>query len=371
MDATLIAEALDAVYQSATTPALWSEALRRVGAVTGTNCVSLVTKDRRTSAGHAAAWGVDEAGQREYLDVWLGRNVLHQHTRSWRVGEVETDQDILPKHEFLRSDYYNGFLKPRDMHAMLRVATYVDDDTVQTLALTRPRSAGEYQRADAEELRPLLRHVQRAALISRHLQETQEIVSGYSAALERSSTGVILLSRRGKVIFANAVANALTAAGAGLRLRGGHLSATQSSDDATLQRMIAGAVGLSNGVENLRGGAVRIAADTGKGACTVVVGPLDGRAAIGEHAPAALMLLSRPGAATSRPAWMLRSLYDLSAAETLVAERLMQGESPEQAAAALGIKTSTARWHLASLYRKTDTKRQAELVCLLLSLPAI
>ena len=52
-----------------------------------------------------------------------------------------------------------------------------------------------------------------------------------------------------------------------------------------------------------------------------------------------------------------------------MAERLMNGDTPQQAAAALGIKLSTARFHLGALFRKTDTRRQAELVRLLLSLP--
>ena len=67
--------------------------------------------------------------------------------------------------------------------------------------------------------------------------------------------------------------------------------------------------------------------------------------------------------------WILRNLYGLTAAEIAVAERLMNGDTPQQAAAALGIKLSTARFHLGALFRKTDTRRQAELVRLLLSLP--
>jgi DNA-binding CsgD family transcriptional regulator len=101
----------------------------------------------------------------------------------------------------------------------------------------------------------------------------------------------------------------------------------------------------------------------------VVVGPLEGRAAIDDQSPAAFVLLTDPDRETSRPQWMLRGLYGLSAAETAIADRLMRGDTPEQAAAALDIKLSTARWHLSALFRKTDTRRQAELVRLLLSLP--
>ncbi|MDI1263303.1 MAG: hypothetical protein PS018_08605 [bacterium] len=51
--------------------------------------------------------------------------------------------------------------------------------------------------------------------------------------------------------------------------------------------------------------------------------------------------------------------------------RLMTGDGPEQAATFLDVKISTVRWHLASMFRKTGTKRQAELVRLLLSLAMI
>jgi len=101
----------------------------------------------------------------------------------------------------------------------------------------------------------------------------------------------------------------------------------------------------------------------------VVVGPLAGRTANGPAVPAAFVLLTDPDRGLSRPAWMLWNLYGLTAAEIAMAERLMNGDRPQQAPAALGIEVSTAPFHLGALFRKTDTRRQAELVRLLLSLP--
>src|SRR4051812_35704736 len=182
---------LDAIYEAAVSHEAWPLALQRLGAAFGCSCVSLVDKDRSTGEGRAVAWGVDAQSQREYLDVWLERNVFHWHTRVWRQGEVETDRDLMPKHELMRSDYYNGFMKPRDMHAMLRVATYVDDKSLQILGLARPQSADEYHRSDAERLRPLVRHIQRAVTISRQLGESREALSGISTVLEQSATGIV------------------------------------------------------------------------------------------------------------------------------------------------------------------------------------
>src|SRR4051812_30159043 len=113
MNTAEISGILDAVYEAAVVHEAWPLALQRLGGAFGCSCVSLVDKNRETSQGRAVQWGVDAQSQREYLDVWLGRNVFHWHTRVWHQGEVETDQELMPKQELMRSDYYNGFMKPR------------------------------------------------------------------------------------------------------------------------------------------------------------------------------------------------------------------------------------------------------------------
>ncbi|MES2194011.1 MAG: helix-turn-helix transcriptional regulator [Pseudomonadota bacterium] len=371
MKAPDISGILDAVYEAAVVHDAWPIALQRLGVLFGCSCVSLVDEDRETLRGSAVQWGVDAQSQREYLDVWLGRNVFHWHTRVWRQGEVETDRDLMPKHELMRSDYYNGFMKPRDMHAILRVATHADDRSLQILALARPRSAPEYDRSDAQRLRPLVGHIQRAASIARHLDESREALIGISDVLEQSLTGIVLLSANGSVIFANRTARSMMADSAGLRLRRDRLSALAPGDDDALARLIAGATGRLKGLQHGRGGAIQVAAGPAAQNYTVVAGPLPRRVTTGDKSPAAFVLISHPESGSPRPAWMLRSLYGLSAVEVSMAERLIKGDTPEQAAVALNIKISTARWHLSSLFRKTDTKRQAQLVRLLLSLPAI
>lgn len=57
--------------------------------------------------------------------------------------------------------------------------------------------------------------------------------------------------------------------------------------------------------------------------------------------------------------------YALTKAEARIARHLARGESLIQTADAIGISHETARTHLKSIFAKTDTKRQAELVLLL------
>ena len=92
--------------------------------------------------GRAAAIGIDPASQREFFEVWSKHDILRQRTRAYRPGAVETDHDILPRRDLLRSDYYNGFMKPHDMHAYMRMTLSIEDECRKIISLrARSRSA--------------------------------------------------------------------------------------------------------------------------------------------------------------------------------------------------------------------------------------
>jgi len=197
------------------------------------------------------------------------------------------------------------------------------------------------------------------------------MLAAFSDLLESSATGVLLLDQTGKLLFANRVARAMAQAADSFSLRRERIEVLGGRDDAVLQRLIAGATGRADRVDAARGGVMRLPRKSGRPDFAVVAAPLASGASWTEVGAVAFVLISDPETASKRPEAMIRQLFGLSVAEARVAERLMMGDSPEQAAAILDIKTSTARWHLASLYRKTGTSRQAQLVRLLLSLPMI
>ena len=62
---------------------------------------------------------------------------------------------------------------------------------------------------------------------------------------------------------------------------------------------------------------------------------------------------------------MLRQLFGLTAAEARLARLMARGEAVGDIATKLGIKTPTARTQLAAVFAKTKTKRQTQLIALL------
>ena len=63
----------------------------------------------------------------------------------------------------------------------------------------------------------------------------------------------------------------------------------------------------------------------------------------------------------------LKDRFNLTPAEARLVVRLIAGESLRPCAKALGIKYETVRTHLKSVFQKTRTHRQAELVLVVIN----
>lgn len=82
----------------------------------------------------------------------------------------------------------------------------------------------------------------------------------------------------------------------------------------------------------------------------------------------ALLVLIDPEKRNRPPEAVLKSAFGFTTAEARLASRLATGETIETASDALGIAKDTARNQLKSIFVKTSTHRQAELVAKIASL---
>ncbi len=98
----------------------------------------------------------------------------------------------------------------------------------------------------------------------------------------------------------------------------------------------------------------------------VRIWPFDGAANLPAQEVRALLTLNALGPKPGPPAAILAKTFRLTPAEAKLACIIARGASPEIAAAELKISRETARNQLKSVFAKTDTHRQSELVALLL-----
>jgi DNA-binding CsgD family transcriptional regulator len=191
------------------------------------------------------------------------------------------------------------------------------------------------------------------------------------AALDRVPVGVIVVDASGLMIAANHMARQILEAADPLSLRENRL-VCEGPDKLALDAAIARALANHCGPGE-PGEEVVALGRPHRRPVPVLVFPLDVRERFDEKAKRTAVLFVRdperyPIRTESR--W-LETLFAVTPTEARLAACLSDGLSLEAAAEALGMSTATARVHLKRVFSKTGTSRQAELVRLVLSGPAL
>ena len=183
--------------------------------------------------------------------------------------------------------------------------------------------------------------------------------------IETRPRGIVFLDRRRRVVFANRRAREMAASGDSFSLSGASITALRREDNDMLQQLITRAAGPDASARS----AMRLPRRSGKHDYVLTVGALRaGATPAAGPVQAVCILIGDPDGTPVPPAELLRDLYGLTPREARLAEQLARGETPNQAAKALGIGIATVREHLSALLHKTETSRQTDLVRLLLLL---
>lgn len=183
-----------------------------------------------------------------------------------------------------------------------------------------------------------------------------------------SGGAVIIVDESLYLLFANHAARELLASDAWLHIADDRLAGYSAAALRTLVGSLIGAAEFAEGRHPLatlpRGerAPLRIRALPLQPQATPSGAPDRGRRRV------AMIMLADPTQEAARDRERLRRLFGLTAAEAEFALEIARGEGRAAAAARRGIAASTARTHLSNIFEKTGTRRQAELVRLLLQI---
>lgn len=367
MDDDTFAQTIGTIYDAAVSPKSWPVALEQLRKIFRGNAVTTMLRNIETAEGQGIAVGDPPILYDEYLKQWTGRNIISNKTRDWRAGAVETDQDILPKSELMRSEYYNDFMVRNDIHAVLRLSLRYEDKIWAGISVTRPRREGEFDQEDIALGRTFVPHLQKALMIAQRLRHS-DLAS--DAALDRLDHPLLVLDRRGRLIHFNQAAATLLACADGLVATATTLLATSPALTDRLRRLLATAAGEGSHPPAAR--AMRLPRRSGKPDLWLLATPLRPEFEwLLPRQPSVLLCVSDPEATLARPAARLAELFGLTRAEAGIAVDLLGGHGVREIAERRGCSVNTVRVHLARLRKKTDTNRQSELMRLLMNLPGL
>ena len=190
------------------------------------------------------------------------------------------------------------------------------------------------------------------------------------AASDVTDLGILLFTKSGALAFANATASALLDTDSGLRRHRGSIRASDISDDIKLQVALNHSIADNDAAtftanSPRRAPLVRVRKDGGRPLIAMVV-PAAVRATETSDI-AAMVYLFDPMLDLNRMLKPVCETFRLSPVEARIACHLAAGRSIADTAKAMRIQVQTARGYLKNVFLKTDTRRQAELVHLLLS----
>jgi DNA-binding CsgD family transcriptional regulator len=180
---------------------------------------------------------------------------------------------------------------------------------------------------------------------------------------ERFDHGVLVTDAAGAVIETNAAARRMIAACDGLSIQDGRIAAHRRADTIRLRAAIAELGQRADPRPDVAARRSLLIARPGPRKPYSVVLSAE-RLSIGPQAPPTACVLAAIVDLAQRsvpdPAW-LREAFGLTDREASLAAAITEGAGLASAARRLGVGLATARSHLAAVFLKTETRRQAEL----------
>lgn len=356
----------------------WSALLECLNEALDTRAVHLLAFDKAQGA-LSYSEGADMAAQ---IDMDYIRRYQYIDPRV-QMMHAQGEDEWMHCHEhfddaFVANDpFYQEFLLPNDARYLSAFKLVANDDASVLMALLRRPKDGPLPREAIDFLDRLRPHLARACRIGmQHFVYSTQALVGH-ALVDKMNQPVLLITLEGKVAHQNAAARRLLASSRLLQVVDGFLKLPEPSHRAFYDRCLeledevrfAGAPGCDPGYS-----ALHLSSEPGAppdsmyGFFTTLL-PEQVMSSFGIR-PLVILFLYHPQSAEHVDSTLLSAAFGLSQAECRIALLLADGMPLKSIADTLGVQYDTVRKQLASIYQKTSTNRQPELVRLLLRLPS-
>ena len=354
-----------ALYDAVGHDDAWPDALRVMAEAFDASFAMLVAAGQgQRDQSFYAAWNHSEEAARAYSEYWWQHDIWLQASVARGLfvqGSILRGNDLVPLPVFRQSRFYREYLAPLSAEYLLVAA--VSDGSVPGLA--PPSHLSFFRRPDqpnfgAQELKRmdlLFPHVVRAFDLhwtTRRLQEQVVLLHRFLDALD---FGVAMLDPAARVLYANQSVHAMASDPSTSRWLGGLPKGVTTHEP--LARLV-------NACVHGQGGGVVLG--DGSGQLLALALPLENSANRPHSQPGACMLLLARHGQAAVPDFVMR-IFGLSPAEARLLPLLLRGCTPQQIAQELGVKVTTVRSQLSSVFAKTGATRQQDLIRLLGRVP--
>ncbi len=346
----------DRLQQAAFDPTLWSSVLADVSHCAGGAGAVLFSVDKRLPESPASP----DLGPMldDYMKGgWHARDERYRGVPIMLRNGIAVDQDFVNPDEMPRSAYYNDFLGRHKRRWFAGLGLQIEGD-LWCISIQRTIAQGPFQADEVQRLKMLLQPLRDAAALTRKIGFAR--ILGMTDALELLGQPSILFDDRGCVLSINGLAEQLV--GAMIDVKSQTLAFGDPQSQSKFNAILATAATDALGPPQRSIAVVRDR--LGRRHVVRAIG-LRGWARYAFTGARALLMFEAAPPSAGEAQSLVRVAFGLTAAESRLAVELSTGISVARAADNLGVTYETARSLLKTIFSKTDTHRQGELVVLL------
>ncbi|HSL16416.1 MAG TPA: helix-turn-helix transcriptional regulator [Methylomirabilota bacterium] len=359
------------VYEAVANPDLWPLALTSAAEVLGADAMLLLYCNLSVGRPQViASPGFDGDALERFAARHLDHDELVRESMQLPVGVVVSRTYSIEDSRTRTTVFRRTLAHVSDRIQIAGAAAIRDSEVYASLWMARSQERPPFSGRDMHLFSKLLPHVGRAMSVHHRVASAELEASLAAGAIDRIAIGMVLFDATDQVILTNREADRIFESDDGLSLTDRHVFAASSDASARLRRVIrevgrAGSEGAKG--KPVGGAAIRIARSGGRPPYNVVVLPLPRRCQPRDAAGAvAVAFITDPEPGQMPVDVLCGDLFELTAAEVRLVSTLLGGSGLTAAAKTLGLSRNTVHSQLASVFQKTGTKSQGELLRLIL-----
>jgi DNA-binding CsgD family transcriptional regulator len=355
------------IYDAAIEPAMWQQALASICAYVGGSSAVLYWHDAASERSKALhLFNENPEYTRLYFEKYLPMNPMFPAAAFVDVGRVVSTSDIMPYEEFVETRFFKEWSEPQGIVDALSVNF---EKGVTRVSLVNIRTEVAIDETMRERTASLVPHLQRAVAIGRLFdqgRDAQVAQAALTEALDHVEAAVVLVGAEAAISFANDPAHKMLDDATLIRRHEDTLQAAAPETDRIF-RDIFTAAAKGDASIGVRGVAVPLTSSSDKRWFAHVLPLTSGRRGEAGQANGAVAAVFIRQSAPNAPLPLeaIAKLYKLTAGELRVLDAVLRASGVKAIADMLGVSPGTVKTHLHNLFRKTGTKRQADLVKLI------
>lgn len=366
---------IETIYSTVADPNAWHGFLRDIIACTNSRSARmLVMNSRADQVLSSIKQNIDDSYHRQYTEHYV-------NACPWRKELVQKAPGRLystylhfscRQPDFLGTEFFNDWAGPQDIHHGVCGTIYQNSGRTVQLLVQRTRGQGHYTEEETAFFNDFVPHLQHAFLLAAQVADRCARSEAVATAAAEETLPFLLLDHTLCPVHCNLDAEALIGADTTLRLVNGQLQVTDGRQNQILQRLLRECLAAADSRAFQTAGGLLEVPRSGHASLQLLVRPIHPDIPILTARPEGYVAVYvyDPEAAVTADRDRLSTLYDLSEAETRVALAMLATPDPAEVANRCFISLHTVRSHLKSIFAKTGTQSQAELMKRLLTGPA-